>query len=256
MSEAVERVARVLQQSRETGVAVAEAEWAGLVPDAEAAYAVQDRVARLMGWARSGEPACWKAGAPNAQSMPTFAPLPAPGVHLSPALRPRAGHFMVGIEAEVAFRLARDVRPRDAAHLGSADVPAWLDAMTVSIELVDSRWKGGMAAPALLRLADLQAHGALVLGPWVPFKAVDWQRQTCSVRLNGVEHGPYQASHPCGDPLWVVPAWLRHAAARDGGVPAGTVVTTGTWCGIVWVQEAAEVHVVFDGIGEASLHVR
>jgi 2-keto-4-pentenoate hydratase len=217
---------------------------------------VQDHVARIMGWARSGEAACWKAGAPNSQSTPTFAPLPAPGVHRSPASRERKAHFMVGIEAEVAFRLGQDVTPNAAAHLISADIPSWLDAMTVSIELVDSRWKGGMAAPALLRLADLQAHGALVLGPWVPFNAVDWQRQTCSVRLNGVEQGPYQASHPCGDPLWVVPAWLRHAAARDGVVPAGTVVTTGTWCGIVWVQELADVHVVFDGIGEASVQLR
>ena len=253
MNESIARVARALHRARQSHVALAEESWTEALPDAAAAYAVQDEVALLMGWSQAGTPACWKAGAPNAQSVPTFAPLPAPGVHVSPAWRERAGHFIAGIEAEVAFRLGRNVTLEEASKVQSEDVPALLDGMAVSIELVDSRWKGGMAAPALLRLADLQAHGALVLGSWGPCQAVDWQRQTCSVRVDGAEQGPYRASHPCGDPLWVVPHWLRHVAARCGTVPAGTVVTTGTWCGIVWLAHAAEVEVSFEGIGQARL---
>jgi 2-keto-4-pentenoate hydratase len=253
MSESTEQLARALQQALRTGVAVDEVGWEGAVPDATTAYAVQDRVAALTGGSRGAAPACWKAGAPNTQAVPTFAPLPARGVHASPGVRERSAHFMVGIEAEVAFRVAREVTAHEAAGIEAADVPSLLDGMTVSIELVDSRWRSGMAAPALLRLADLQAHGALVLGPWVPFHPVDWQRQGCSVRVDGVEQGPYTASHPCGNPLWVVSAWLRHVAQRDGTVRAGSVVTTGTWCGIVWLQGLSDVHVSFEGIGQARL---
>jgi 2-keto-4-pentenoate hydratase len=256
MSESTEQLARALQQARQTGVATEEDGWEGAVPDVTAAYAVQDRVAELTGGSRGAAPACWKAGAPNTQAVPTFAPLPAHGVHTSPGLCQRSAHFMIGIEAEVAFRVAREVTAREAEGIHAADVPSLLGGMTVSIELVDSRWRSGMAAPALLRLADLQAHGALVLGAWVPFHPVDWQRQRCSVRVDGVEQGPYTASHPCGDPLWVVPAWLRHVAQRDGAVRAGSVVTTGTWCGIVWLQGTAGVHVSFEGIGQAQLAVQ
>ena len=256
MGEMVDDVARALVQARQSGVAVDEEGWAHAIVDAATAYALQDRVASGMGWADAGAPACWKAGAPHTGTTPTFAPLPSSGVHGSPASRERAGHFITGIEAEVAFRLGQAVTLEDAVRIQAADVPVLLDAMTVSIELVDSRWKRGMEAPPLLRLADLQAHGALVLGAWTPFRQVDWHQQTCSVQVNGSEQGPYRASHPCGDPLWVLPAWLRHAAARRGTLPAGTVVTTGTWCGIVCVQEPANVYVTFEGIGAAELQLR
>ncbi len=55
--------------------------------------------------------------------------------------------------------------------------------MAVSIEVVDSRWRQYTDAPALLKLADLQAHGALVLGEWIPYQARDWASQRCHVRI-------------------------------------------------------------------------
>ena len=57
--------------------------------------------------------------------------------------------------------------------------------MAVSIELVDSRWQQGVQAPALLKLADLSSHGALVLGEWIPFAARDWAAQRATVRIAG-----------------------------------------------------------------------
>lgn len=256
MDESVERVAQALVQARREGLALDERAWVDAVPDAATAYAVQDAVARQMGWPDARSALHWKAGAPNTQAQPTFAPLPVQGVQQAPAARARSGHFIAGIEAEVAFRLAREVSLEEALQLGAAGGPGLFDAMAVSIEVVDSRWQGGMAAPALLRLADLQAHGALTLGAWVPFEARDWPRQAGSVRIDGVEQGPYRGTHPCGDPLWVVPAWLQHVAARCGRVAAGTVVTTGTWCGMVWLEGPAEVLVAFEGIGEAALALR
>jgi hypothetical protein len=46
-----------------------------------------------------------------------------------------------------------------------------------------SRWQQGVEAPGQLKLADLQSHGALVLGDWVPFAPRDWMAQSCSVRI-------------------------------------------------------------------------
>ena len=62
-----------------------------------------------------------------------------------------------------------------------------------------------------------------------------------------------RGTHMLGDPAWLLPQWLRHACARFGPLPLGTVVTTGTWVGILPAQAGDTVHVVFDGIGVASV---
>ena len=49
--------------------------------------------------------------------------------------------------------------------------------------------------------------------------------------------------------------WLQHACALYGKVPAGTVVTTGTWVGIVPAQRGDAVVAVFAGIGEARVQL-
>jgi 2-keto-4-pentenoate hydratase len=38
-------------------------------------------------------------------------------------------------------------------------------------------------------------------------------------------------------------------------LPAGTVVTTGTWCGLLPARAGDEVEVQFDGIGAASVRL-
>ena len=50
------------------------------LPDAEAAYAVQDGVAASLGWFENAAPWHWKSGAPSAEAPQTHAPLPPEGV--------------------------------------------------------------------------------------------------------------------------------------------------------------------------------
>jgi 2-keto-4-pentenoate hydratase len=225
------------------------------LPDAQAAYAVQQGVAQALGWFAEGTPRFWKSGGPSREAVLTHAPLPPKGVWTSPA---RAGGWPLnlrGIEAEVALRLARDVDGALAATLDLASAQALVDAMCVSIEIVESRWAEGMEAPALAKLADLQSHGALVLGEWIPFAPRDWTVQKCVVRLGSRIERQFTGTHSMADPAFVLPAWLRHAT-RDGAVlPAGTVVTTGTWCGLLLAQEGDVVDVRFDGIGSASVRL-
>jgi 2-keto-4-pentenoate hydratase len=64
----------------------------------------------------------------------------------------------------------------------------------------------------------------------------------------------FRGSHSMADPVFVLPAWLRHATRNGSVLPAGTVVTTGTWCGLLPARAGDEVEVQFDGIGAA--HVR
>lgn len=226
------------------------------LPDADAAYAVQAGVARALGWFDAGVPSHWKSGGASRTALQTHAALPPAGVWASPA-DARAWPFQFrGIEAEIALRLARPVDATLAAALDVAAARALVDAMCVSIELVDSRWSEGRDAPPWAKLADLQSHGALVLGDWVPFDpAHDWSAQACILTIGMQAPQTFRGTHSMADPAFVLPAWLRHAT-RDGTVlPAGTVVTTGTWCGLPLAQAGDLVVAAFPGIGQATVQL-
>lgn len=220
----------------------------------EQAYAVQEAFAADADGRTGGTARHWKSGGPSREQPTTHAALPLAGVWASPA---RAGSWpfiQPHIEAEIALRLGRAVSPADATTLTPENVAPWLDAMTVSIEVVDSRWQKLREAPALLKLADLQVHGALVLAEWQPLRQLEWATQRVSVTI-GTETRQFSGSHAMGDPLFVVPAWLRHLTRHGDTVPAGTVVTTGTWCGLLPAGAGDAVRVVFDGVGEASVQL-
>ena len=227
----------------------------GLLKSAEDGYAVQERVARESGWFERAVPQHWKSGGPTREAVLTHAALPPRRVWASPA-DARGSHFnMRLIEAEVALRLGRDVTPAQAAALPHEEAAALVDAMCVSIEIVDSRWREARTAPALLKLADLQSHGALVLGEWQPFAARDWSRQACVVQVGGAAPRSFQGTHSLGDPAWLLPAWLRHVTRQGATVPQGTVVTTGTWCGMLEAQQGDLVRADFEGIGSAQVQL-
>lgn len=244
-------VARLLQARRE-----GRQQPAAPLADATAAYAVQARVAQSLGWFGAAPPRHWKSGGPSREAVATHAPLPPAGVWTSPA-DARAWPFNLRcVEAEVALRLRLPVDGARARRLDLAQARTLVDALCVSIEIVDSRWTEGLQAPALAKLADLQSHGALVLGDWRPFEATrDWSSQVCRVRVGAQPEREFRGTHSMGDPAFVLAAWLRHAT-RDGAVvPAGTVVTTGTWCGILSAQAGDEVRVEFDDLGSATVQL-
>ena len=243
--------ARLLVEARRTRAPVG----APQIADAAAAYAAQRAVAAALGWFADGPARHWKSGGPSRTAVQTHAPLPPQGVWSSPADAAGFPLRLRWIEAEIALRLGRTVDARLAAGLDAAAATALVDAMCVSIEVVDSRWQEGFDAPPLARLADLQSHGALVLGDWQPFRVRDWTAQSCRVRIGDRPPVEFRGSHPMADPAFVLPVWLRHATSDGTTLAAGTVVTTGTWCGLLEAQAGDAVHVEFDGIGDARVQL-
>jgi hypothetical protein len=226
--------------------------------DATAAYAVQQQVARELGWFGNDTPRCWKSGGASRDAELCHAALPPAGVWISPARADGWPFRRGGIEAEVALRLRVPVDAARAAGLDLAGARSLIDAMCVSIEIVDSRWAAGPSTPALAlaQLADVLSHGALVLGAWTAFDARrDWSAQSGRVRIGAQPERAFCGTHPLADPTFVLPAWLRHATREGATLPAGSVVTTGSWCGLLQPQAGDEVEVAFDGIGQASVRM-
>ncbi len=223
--------------------------------DTAGAYAAQDAVAQSFGWFNAGAPRYWKSGGASRDAVMTHAALPPEGVWQSPATASNWPFRLRGVEAEVALRLGQDVTPDRARALDLEQATALVDAMCVSIEIVDSRWQDGLNAPALAKLADLQSHGALVLGDWQPFAPRDWSAQVCRVQIGAEPILERCGTHSMGDPAYVLMAWLRHATRNGELVAAGTVVTTGTWVGILDAQAGDLVRAEFPSIGAASIQL-
>jgi 2-keto-4-pentenoate hydratase len=255
----VEAVTQTLLQARARAALADALPLASSLAGPEDAYAVQQAVARELGWFARGAPRAWKSGGPARGAALTHAPLPPAGVWTSAA---QAGGWPLhtrGIEAEIALRLGRDVSVAQAWQLSAGECAGLIDAMAVGIEVVESRWQQQFAAPPLLLMADQLCHGALVLGDWQPCDlagaAPDWLRQVCRLRIGTGETSAHTGSHSLGDPAWLLADWLRHATLAYGTLSAGTVVTTGSWVGLARAQAGDSVHVQFDGVGEAWLQL-
>lgn len=221
----------------------------------EQAYAMQEQLYTALGHAPHEVARYWKSGGPTRSDPMRHAPLPLAGVR--PSGSTLDGLYLRNrwVEAEIALRIGQPVTPAMAHGLTMDAARDLVDALCVSIELVDTRWAAGRAAPPLLKLADLQVHGALVLGEFVryaPYRSHDWSSQRCRVRI-GAEMHDFQGSLGVDDPAWVLPDWLRHLTRHGATVPAGTVVSTGTWCGLLEAKAEDEVGVEFDGVGKNTL---
>jgi hypothetical protein len=250
-------LAQALIQARQTNNTGDATPWLDTLEDATQAYEVQDAVATALGWfPDEAAPRAWKSGGASRSATLTHAPLPPTGVRTALADFGDIHFHAPGIETEIALRLGRDVTPAMAASLDSAaDAAALVDAMAVSVEIVDSRWQDLAATPALLRLADSQVHGALALGEWQPFAAVDWASQRCETTIGDTAPVVREGTHPLGDPAWLLPTWLRHLTRHGRTAPAGSIVTTGSWVGILPCRRGDQVTVAFDGIGALRLSV-
>lgn len=215
--------------------------------------------AAMDGWCKGQSPKFWKSGGAS-QERPLFhAPLPQEGVWMQEILQPpiritRPICSLYGVEAEIAFRIGRTLDQAQVLALDVNSVHSVVDAMTVSIEWVDSRWQQQLQAPLPWLQVDRLSHGALVVAnAWQPYTRRDWSTQICCVDLQGNDTQVFRGSHPLGDPSHVLLPWLLHATQYWGVVEMGTVVTTGSWCQILHAQPGQKVRVRFDAIGEVSL---
>lgn len=188
--------------------------------------------------AQLGQPvAGWKVGAKSADGPITAAPLPADSVLRSPAVLPlRQGRVpagrLMGLELELAFFFGRDFGPGDES-LPDAEVLSAIARMAATFELVASRFDAVVAVPPLLAQADLLFHGGLVVGESVAFdRGRSLTDPALRLAIDGHDVPGLPGHNPAGHPLRLLPWLVRHVARCGGRLPAGTVVTTGSFVGL------------------------
>ncbi|MCK8783384.1 fumarylacetoacetate hydrolase family protein [Roseomonas sp. NAR14] len=223
----------------------------GTAPRSEAeAYAIQDLVA-----ARLGPVAGWKVGAQTPASEPFASPLHAATIRLDDTPWAADRFQVVGVEAEIAYLLGRDLPPREAPYT-DAEVLDAVASLHPAIEIADTRHEGWGRADRLSHLADQGGHGALILGPAVE----DWRRivpvaQPVRVTVNGVVIHEGVGGNSAGDPVRML-RWLADGgAARLGGLRRGQVVTTGSMSGCILSAVPARIRAEFAGMGAVETSV-
>lgn len=239
-----------LTQAHRSGQTLPSTEWINAIASEDDAYAVQDGVAAALDWVQGPLARHWKSGGASRTGPFSHAPLNPADINPSRRTWP-----VLGVEAELALRLGRDVSSESARAMAPETAGAWVDAMAVAVELVGSRWTEGLSAPDLLRMADHQSNAGLVHGPWEPYAARDWSTQTCQVQIGNAPPVMRTGSHSLNDPAWLLPAWLQHLTRTGTTVPAGTVVTTGSWVGCLPVQPGERVWVNFAGLGDVTVQL-
>lgn len=241
------RAAALLIEARQSGTGLGELPADCRPRNAAEAYAIQDAVARRLGPIRG-----WKTGAPGpaeeAAYAPIFALLAAPGSF------PAQTQRLFGIEAEIAFRLARDLPKRDEPYTRD-DVVAAIASMHPAIELVDSRFADFAKVDAPSKLADNQSNGALIHGPavsgWQNLD-IDLARPPITVTIDG-KVAAETTGNSGGDPLRLLTALANHCTGRTGGLRAGDMITTGSITGVTFAKPGAMVTAEFGTLGTVRL---
>jgi 2-keto-4-pentenoate hydratase len=216
------------------------------------AYRVQDEVfAELWPGVRA---TAWKAGGPSDKVEPTASPIAPERLLRSPASVAAASMNMVGVEAEVAFRFAKDLPPRTRPY-SERSIAAAVGEVLVVIELCDTRLANWKETPGLWKLADFQNNGGLVLGSGTKdWQKVDFLKQEVEFRI-GARVVKAKGAHSYGNPMRLLPWLARHCGKRGLGLHAGDIVTTGAWSGLEIAKPGDEVTAKFPGIGEATVRI-
>jgi 2-keto-4-pentenoate hydratase len=214
----------------------------------EEAYAVQDAVAT-----RLGRVGAWKVGAKGPSEIPTAAPILSSLIRPSPADWSSRTLHMQGVEAEIAFRVGRDLAPRSQL-LSRQEVYDAVASVHAAIEIVDTRLADWRNADRLWVLADNQSNGGFVYDQ----AGAAWLEQDFSavpVRLciDGRAVFEGRGGNPAGDPRWLLVWLVNHCVSRRGGLAAGTLITTGSCTGMTFVEPGTIVEAEFSGLGSACL---
>jgi 2-keto-4-pentenoate hydratase len=227
---------------------------------AEDAYAVQDNYVRLQMQARGTGAAGYKIGltTKRRQEMcgidsPIAGIVLQDRIHKSGATVRTSAYGRLGLEFEIAVRLARDL----AASAGVpdlADVSATVDAVAPAIELIDDRDADYAHLDALSLIADNCWNAGIVLGefvrPWPDLAATEG-----AVTLDGGVIDRGLGSAVLGHPFNAV-AWLARRLSQTGkALRSGDIVMTGNTVTTKFPDRGSVYRFELAGLGSVDLSV-
>lgn len=195
-------------------------------------YRVQAEVARVSGQSQFG----WKIAATSKAGQqhigvdgPLAGRLLEKRCFESGAEVSLANNIMRVAEVEFAFRMRRDLAPREADYT-TAEVLDAVESLHPAIEIPDSRYQDFAKVGAAQLIADCACASYFVLGPATvaDWRQVDIAQHPASASINGKLAKEGRGANVLGDPR-IALTWIVNELSLMGDtLRAGHVVTTGT----------------------------
>lgn len=230
-----------------------------LPPDLAAAYLCQERAISLWPDMIAG----WKIGrlAPDQEKLFGEARLAGPIFHRgvrrsasdSVAFPVFSGGF-AAVECEFVLRLGQDA-PAGKENWTRDEAAELVADLHIGIETAGSPMAAINDLGATVIIADFGNNAGLILGPAV----ADWRARpldslSCSAAIDGQTCGTGTAASIPGGPLEALGFLLRHCAARNRPLKAGTLVSTGAVTGIHRIRAGQTASADFGRDGRILCH--
>jgi 2-keto-4-pentenoate hydratase len=222
-------------------------------------YLVQEALRDLLA-ADFGAPVGYKIGCTSAV-MQEYLDIPHPcggsvfakGVHASGATMRHKDFVRVGVECEIAVRLASDLAPAKAPFTADSVAHA-IEAYLPAIEIVDDRYTHWQTMGAPILVADDFFAAGCVLGKAVARSAApDLLDVIGRAVINDVEVSSGTGADVLGHPHNAL-AWLaNHLAAGAKGLRAGEIVLTGSLVKTIWLNAGDRVMMDLSGLGAVQV---
>ena len=260
MTGKIERLAAALAEAWRTDTTVPLPDGADAPSSRAEAYAIQDRMAELIGEPRAG----WKVGATvkavqklEGHDGPIPGRLFAPHVYDTPARVPGSRYGRCKVETEFAFRFTRDL-PMEGAPFAAADIADSL-VFHLAIELAGPRFAaepGGRQHGSYDTIADNGNGAGFVFGPAIAdWRDIPFETLPIEARIDGgaaieVYTGEYRR-----DPLIVVAETANDLAARGVAFVSGDYISTGSLTLPTPIQAGQTLVAIFADLGTLELKV-
>ncbi|MGP8260811.1 MAG: 2-keto-4-pentenoate hydratase [Acidobacteriaceae bacterium] len=201
----------------------------------------------------------WKIGAGSPDATPFFAPMPVIWMVPSGTLLEGPRFRFRVLEAEIAFKLGKDLPPRATPYTRDEVVDAIASCHPIIEELESGLIDPKAPGNHMSALADLQMHGGFIYGPACPvvgdkdWKSIDFKSETVKLTVNGKVEVERTGSNTSGDLMRLLPYLANEGAARTGGLKTGQWITTGSWTGNTPACPGSLVEAAFARAGRVSL---
>jgi len=174
------------------------------------------------------------------------------GIHDSGVSLPADDFVRVGIECEIAMRLARDLAPSEGPFTTEWVAEA-VAAYHPAIEIVDDRYVKWETLGAPTLIADDFFAAGCVLGKVIARSAApDLLTVIGRAVVNGIVVGQGSAADVLGHPHNAL-AWLANHLSTDGrGLHKGQIVLTGSLVKTIWLKAGDRVAIELDGLGRVE----
>jgi 2-keto-4-pentenoate hydratase len=219
--------------------------------DIAEAYAIQRLVFAELGRVA----AAWKVGAGSPEATPACAAIAESTLYGDGDVLPSSMFNLVGAEAEITYRLGRDLPPCSKDY-SLDEVKAAIESVHPVIEISDTRFVAWASQNRPSHIADQLNHGALAVGATsARLAAIDPARQRAIMKVNGEVRADVIGGNPAGDPLRLL-LWLANDGAHSaGGLSAGSVITTGSLTGVIFVNPPVDLQADLPGLGTVCITV-